>query len=65
MKLFLNLLFTAVAIALAIWLFVIIREPIKLKAENKIKKDAITKRLEDVRTAQFAYKDSKGKYAKD
>ncbi|MBT4968748.1 MAG: hypothetical protein HOM80_07050 [Bacteroidetes bacterium] len=65
MKLFLNLLFTAVAIALSIWLFVIIREPIKLKAENKIKKDAITKRLEDVRTAQFAYKDSKGKYAKD
>jgi hypothetical protein len=63
MKLFLNVLFTAIALALAVWLFFIIREPIKLKAENKIKKEAITKRLEDVRTAQFAYKDVVGKYA--
>lgn len=63
MKLFLNILFTLVAAALAIWLFFIIREPIKLKAENKIKKDAITSRLENVKIAQFAYKDAKGYYS--
>jgi len=63
MKLFLNIVFTLVAIALAAYLFWIIREPIIAKQQNKIKKDQIVKRMEDIREAQFAYKDIKGHYS--
>jgi hypothetical protein len=62
MKLFLNILTTIAVIALAVWLFMIIREPIVLKQQNKIKKNEIVKRLELIRLAQFTYKDLYGKF---
>ncbi len=63
MKIVINLLLSLAAAALAVWLFVIIREPIIEKKEFKIKKDAIIQRLEDVRIAQYAYKEVKDKFA--
>lgn len=63
MKIVLNIFLTLLATVLAVWLFFIIRKPIIEKQEFKVKKAAIVKRLENVRKAQFAYKDVKNKFA--
>lgn len=63
MKLILNILLTLGAAALAVWLFLIIREPIRERSEFKIKKEAIIQRLEDIKVAQFAYKEVKKHFA--
>jgi len=63
MKFIINLLLTLAALALAVWLFFIIREPIIEKSVFKMKKQAIIERLENIRIAQFAYKDVKDKFA--
>lgn len=65
MKLFLNILVTLIVIALAIWLFLIIRKPIVEKQINQIKKNEIIKRLELVRAAQFAFKEANGRFCGD
>ncbi len=63
MKLFLNIILTLAALALAFWLFMIIREPIIEKREFNIKRKAIIARLENVRKAQFAFKEVTGHFA--
>ncbi len=63
MKVIINILLTLAALALAFWLFMIIREPIIEKKEFKVKKKAIIQRLEDVRKAQFAFKEVKATFA--
>jgi hypothetical protein len=63
MKIGINIALAVAAIFLAYKLFRIIEEPIKLKAEHKLKRNAIIAKLEDVRKAQFAYKEVKHKFA--
>lgn len=62
-KVILNIFYSAVALGLAIWLFFIIREPIVEKRVFKMKRDAIIEKLENVRTAQIAFKDVTGEFA--
>ena len=44
-------------------MFFILREPIKTRQLNEIKKNEIVKRLEYIRAAQIAYKSVKGHYS--
>jgi len=62
MKLFWNILLTLIAIALGVYLVIILIEPIRTRELNEVKKNEIIKRLEYVRLAQFAYKSIKGSY---
>ena len=63
-KLISNIVLTIVVVALSFWLYKIIREPIVFEREKKVRFDKTIERLKQVRTAQLAYKDAKGKFAK-
>ena len=63
MKLIINIILTIVVAVSAYFLFKIINDPIRLKKVHLIKKEAIVNKLEDIRTAQFAYKTIKNKFA--
>lgn len=63
MKLVTNIVLTIIVIVLGYFLIRILSEPIKLKQEQKIKKEAIIRKLENIRSAQFAYKSVKNKFA--
>ncbi len=64
-KLIANIVLSVVIVILGFWLFKIIQEPIIFQREKKVREDATVQRLKDIRTAQMAYRDAKGKFAKN
>lgn len=60
---YINIGLTVVVLALCYFLYRTIAEPIEFEAEKQKRYDAIKERLEDIKTAQIAYKESKGGFA--
>lgn len=63
MRLVINIILTLGVVALGVWLFIIIREPIQKKQEYKMKKGAITTRLIEGKEAQDAFKKVNDRFA--
>ncbi len=64
-KLIANIALSVVVVGLAFWLYYIIREPIVFEKEKKVRYEKTIQRLKDIRTAQLAYKDLKGQFARN
>jgi hypothetical protein len=60
-----NIVLALVIIGLGYYLYKIIQEPIIFEREKKVRYKATVERLKDIRTAQVAYRERNGKYAKE
>ncbi|GIV32844.1 MAG: hypothetical protein KatS3mg031_0379 [Chitinophagales bacterium] len=60
-----NIILSIVIAGMGFWLYKIIREPIVFEKEKKVRYEKTIQRLKDIRTAQIAYKDLKGRFAKN
>lgn len=63
MKIVLNILLTAAVLGLVYLLYTSIAEPIQFREEWRVRERKVADKLEDVRTAQIAFKDIVGYYA--
>lgn len=64
-KLIFNIVLALLIAGLVYYLYKIIQEPIIFEREKKVRYRETVSRLKDIRTAQLAYKDMHGKFAKD
>jgi hypothetical protein len=64
-KLIFNIVLALLIVGLVYYLYKIIQEPIVFEAQKKIRYNETVVRLKNIRTAQLAYKELHGKFAKD
>lgn len=64
-KLIFNIVLALIIVGLVYYLYKIIQEPIIFEREKKVRYAETVSRLKNIRTAQLAYKDLHGKFAKD
>lgn len=57
-----KIVLTVVIIGLCVWLFMIIREPIRFAEERERRYARVIERLKDIRTAQITYKNVYNRY---
>ena len=62
MKTVIQIVLVAVILALSYFIYESIAKPIRFNEEKEVRYDAVIERLKDIRTAQLAYKDQKGKF---
>lgn len=63
MRLIINLVLGLIIAALIYFLASSIYEPIKFNAEREVREDAVVEKLQEIRTAQLAYRGIVGEYA--